>query len=135
MPTLPATAIAGGASSALAGVPPGPIVDTITPRTKNMTGSSPAFPRQSRTARPVNLDKVPLVSAMLKSSVTPTSVTSNCTGKPESTAATDMPPRYTPTSQAMASDRMPTLIVVRTLSETARTSAPTEIHARVIAPR
>ena len=134
MPTLPATAMAGAASRALAGVPPGPIVDTTTPSAKNMTGNSPAFPRQSRTARPVNLDSVPLVSAMLNSSVTPTSVTSNGTGKPDRTVLTDIPPRYTPTSQAMASDRMPTLIVVRTLSATARTSAPTETHASVIAP-
>ena len=47
MPARPATAIAGGASSALESVyRPGPIVAMIKPRKKNMIGSSPAWPRQ-----------------------------------------------------------------------------------------
>ena len=93
MPARAATAIAGGASSALVGVPPGPIVEITSPSTKNMIGSTPACPRQRRTARPVTRDSVPLTSELLNSSVTPTSVTSSAEGNPSSTAPTDMPPR------------------------------------------
>ncbi len=82
MPARAATAIAGGASSALAGVAPAPIVASTKPITKNMTGSTPAWPRHSRTARSVKRASVPLTSAIENSSVTPTSVTSRSTGKP-----------------------------------------------------
>ena len=58
-----------------------------------MIGSAPAWPRQSRTARAVSRASVPLTSAMLNSSVTPTSVTNSVDGKPSSTGAGDMPPR------------------------------------------
>ena len=60
------------------------------------------------------------------------SVTIRSVGNPSSTALGVMPPRNTPTISASAIDRMPTLIVVVQLSVTARTSAPTEIHARLI---
>ena len=40
-PAVAATAIAGGASSALAGVAPAPIVDSSNPMAKNMIGSTP----------------------------------------------------------------------------------------------
>ena len=71
MPARAATAIAGGASSALAGVAPAPIVAMTKPTRKNMIGSRPACPRQARTACAVTRASVPLTSAMLKSSVTP----------------------------------------------------------------
>jgi hypothetical protein len=131
-PAVPATAIAGGASSALVGVAPGPIVEMTSPSTKNMIGRSPARPRQICTARPVTCARVPLHWAMLNRSVTPISVTSNAVGNPSSTVLTDMPPRYTPTSHASASDSTPTLMAVVQLSATASTSAAIEIHARGI---
>ena len=43
-PARPATAIAGGASSALAGVAPAPIVARTKPITKNMIGSDARVP-------------------------------------------------------------------------------------------
>ena len=132
MPARAATAIAGGASSALAGVAPAPMVATTKPIAKNMIGSTPACPRHTRVARAVNRASVPLHSAIEKSSVTPMSVTIRSVGNPSSTALGVMPPRNTPTISAIAIDRMPTLIVVVQLSVTASTSAPTEIHARLI---
>ena len=60
MPARAATAIAGGASSALAGVAPAPIVAIAKPSTKNMIGSTPAWPRHRRTARAVSRSSVPL---------------------------------------------------------------------------
>ena len=134
-PAWPAMAIAGGASRALAGVAPAPMVERMRPSAKNMIGRTPACPRHSRTARAVSRASVPLHSAMLKSSVTPTSVMNSETGNPMSTASADIPPRNTPTTSARASDSTPTLIVVVRLRVTATTSAPTEIHARLIAPR
>jgi hypothetical protein len=132
MPARAATAIAGGASNALAGVAPAPIVASAKPIKKNMMGSRPAWPRQRRTARSVNRASVPLTSAIANSSVTPTSVTSKSTGKPSSTSAVDMPASPTPTISAKASDNTPTFIVVVQDSVTAKTSAATEIHARLI---
>ena len=82
MPARAATAIAGGARSALAGVAPAPMVAMMAPRMKNMIGRRPACPRHRRTARAVTRASVPLTSAMLKSSVTPTSVTSSARRKP-----------------------------------------------------
>ena len=131
-PARAATAIAGGASSALAGVAPAPIVATTKPIAKNMIGSAPAWPRHSRTARSVTRASVPLTSAIANSSVTPTSVTNRSTGNPSRTAAVDISPSSTPTMSANASDSTPTLIVVVQLRVTAITSAPTEIHARLI---
>jgi len=64
MPARAATAIAGGASSALAGVAPAPIVAIAKPIKKNMMGSKPACPRHRRTARSVNRASVPLTSAI-----------------------------------------------------------------------
>ena len=93
MPARTATAIAGPASSALAGVPPAPIVAIPRPSRKNITGSSTACPRQRRTARAVTRASVPFVSAIAKRSVTPTRVTSSSVGKPSSTWFGDMPPR------------------------------------------
>ncbi len=130
MPARPATAIAGGASNALAGVAPAPIVATTRPIAKNMMGSTPAWPRHMRTARAVSRASVPFDSAMLKSSVTPTSVTNSATGNPASTASGDIPPRKTPTRSARASDNTPTLIVVVQLKTTASVRAATETQAR-----
>ena len=133
LPARPATAIAGGASNALAGVAPAPIVATTKPIAKNMIGSTPAWPRHRRTARAVSRASVPFDSAMLKSSVTPTSVTNSATGNPASTASGDIPPRNTPTRSARASDNTPTLIVVVQLRTTASARAATETQARFIA--
>ena len=73
---------------------PGPMVEIAKPSTKNMIGKQIRHDRGTdRTARPVTRASVPLHSAMLNRSVTPTSVTSSAVGKPSSTASTDMPPR------------------------------------------
>ena len=132
MPVRAATAIAGGASSAAAPMLPGPIVDKPSARKKNMIGSTPVCPRQSRTARSVTRSSVPLPRAMLKSRVTPASVTNSGVGNPSRMSPTDMPPRSTPTIHANARQTMPTLIVVTMLSVTAMINAPTEIQARSI---
>ena len=125
MPVRAATAIAGGASSAADPMLPGPIVDKPSARKKNMIGSTPVCPRQRRTARSVTRSSVPFPRAMLKSRVTPTSVTNSGVGNPPRMSPTDMPPRSTPTIHANARQTMPTLIVVTMLRVTAMISAPT----------
>src|SRR6185503_3059156 len=134
-PARAATAIAGGASSALAGVAPAPIVAMTKPITKNIRRNAPACPRHRRTARSVSRASVPLTSAMENSSVTPSRVTKRSVGKPSSTLAGLMPASPTPTTSASASDSTPTLIVVVQESVIAKTSAATETHARLILVR
>ena len=60
MPARAATAIAGGASSALVGVPPGPIVAMHEAQHEEHDRQQPAWPRHSRTARAVTRPSVPL---------------------------------------------------------------------------
>ena len=88
-----ATAIAIGASIAAVATLPGPSDAMTQPSTKNMTGMSPALPRQMRTAACAMRSSVPFNCACVNSSVTPASVRNSCTGKPLITSLRLMPPR------------------------------------------
>ena len=63
----PATAMAIGASMAAVATLPGPREAMTAPSTKNITGMSPVFPRQMRTAACVTLSSVPFSVACEKS--------------------------------------------------------------------
>ena len=121
-----------GARMAVVAMLPGPMLESASAIRKNITGMTPALPRQALTARAATRPSVPLMPAMPKSSVTPISVRNSCTGKVPITVLSGMPPRYTPTIQAKASETTPTLTWVSMLSVIAISSATSEIHARFI---
>ena len=72
---------------------PGPMLDSASAIRKNITGMTPALPRHARTARAAMRPSVPLMLAMPKSSVTPTSVRNSWTGNVPITVLSGMPPR------------------------------------------
>ena len=76
------TAMAIGASIAAVATLPGPSEAMRPARTKNMTGTSPVLPRQTRTAAWATRSSVPFSCACVKISVTPARVRNSCTGKP-----------------------------------------------------
>ena len=86
MPARAAAAIAIGATSAAAAMLPAPIEASARARPKNITGISPALPRQHAHRRAGDPSRVPLTCACVNSSVTPTSVRNRSDGKPATTA-------------------------------------------------
>ena len=81
MPAAAPIAIAGGATSAVAEIAPGPSVATAHAKRKRSGGTSAARPRHIRTARSVTACIVPLVCETPKSNETPTSVRKRDDGK------------------------------------------------------
>ena len=126
------TAMAIGARIAVVAMLPGPMLDRASAIRKNMIGMTPALPRHSRTAREARRPSVPLRPAIPKSRVTPTRVRNSWIGNVPITVLSGMPPRYTPTIHANASDTTPTFTWVNMLSVIATSSATSEIHARFI---
>jgi hypothetical protein len=80
-PTLAAIAMAGGATSAVAEIAPGPIVETVQASRKKSGGRSMARPRHNRTARLVSASIVPFACETPKSSDTPSRVRKSDEGK------------------------------------------------------
>jgi hypothetical protein len=92
-PACAPTAMPIGASSAAVAMLPGPIEESTSATTKNITGMMPALPRQTATARAARRCSVPFTLAMPKSSVTPARVMKSGTGNAPMTSAYFMPPR------------------------------------------
>ena len=121
------SAIPMGASTTVVAMLPGPMAASTTERMKKMMGSMPTTPRDPLTAHLAIFSTVPLMVAMLNSSVAPTRIMKSLRGKNLLRSDTFMTP---PVDMAMRNPKamhmMPTLRSEIQLMTTATSSATRE---------
>ena len=130
-PAAAPIAIAGGATSAVAEMAPGPSVATVHARKKTSGGTSAARPRHIWTARLVTLSIVPLVCAAPKSSDTPSRVRNSEDGNVWISASAFQPAPYRATGQASATASTPTFRRENRLATMTASSATSDKTAGV----